>query len=106
MKTGDLTPPWRISVESSDTDTDFDLVQDWRFVVSLRRQLLFVDTNPTVTVDPVNKYQCVVEHAWSAGETDQAGVLKAEIVAVWPGAQEQTFPSEGRAKLTLYDGID
>lgn len=105
MKTGDLTPPWRISVESEDASTDFNLVQSWRFVVSLDRRELFADTNPDVVVGP-EQYQVVVGHAWVAGETSTAGVLKAEIVAVWPGGAEQTFPSEGRAKLRLYDGID
>lgn len=105
MKTGDLTPAWQIAIASLDPNTDLNDVVSWRFEVSLNRETLFVDPSPAVSVGP-NQYEAVVGHTWVAGETDTAGTLKAEIIAVWPGNKEQTFPSKGRAKLTLYDGIE
>src|ERR1051326_1398882 len=38
-----------------------------------------------------------VKKVWSAGDTDQVGVHRAQVVVTWPTAEPQTFPEDGSA---------
>jgi hypothetical protein len=106
IKTGDLEPPWQVAISDGAQAADLTTVESWRFVARQGSAVLFTDTNPTVVVDGTNTYEATVTHDWVAGETDVAGRVDAEIVAVWPGAREQTFPSSGRVQLTIEPSID
>jgi len=106
MKTGDLEPTWQIAV-TTDVETDLDLVSSWRIVASLNDVVLFTDTAPVVMVDPESTNSAVLEHTWVAGETDDSGLVIAEVVAVWPNGNEQTFPSDNSyATLRLWPSLD
>lgn len=96
MKTGDLEPSWLIDIASGDTATDFADVLSWR-ITAVRDTTngpvtVFTDTTPNVIPGAV-AYQVTLEHDWADGETDVAGTLLADPVAVWPGGREQTFPT-------------
>jgi hypothetical protein len=107
MKTGDLEPPWRIAISDSDGQADLTGVVSWRLVVSLNNgDIAFTDNDPTVVVDPGSLFSASVTHTWVDGQTDAAGVLRAEVVATWPGDREQTFPSSGLATLRLETSLD
>ena len=106
MKTGDLEPPWIVDISDTGTQANLNSVVSWRFVASVNGTVVFTDTAPTVTVDPVNTYKAAVKHTWSTGQTAIVGIYKAEIVAVWPSSREQTFPGLGTAVLTVETGID
>jgi hypothetical protein len=105
MKTGDLEPPWRIAIGDSDHDADLTGVESWRFVASIGPAIIFTDEDPAITVGD-DVWTATLEHVWVDGETDTRGTAKAEIVAVWPGGREQTFPSAGTATLTIEPSID
>lgn len=105
MKTGDLEPPWRIAISDGDETADLSDVVSWRFVAALGETVVFTDTAPVVTIG-ANPWQATVKHSWVDGETDAAGRMCAEIVAVWPGGREQTFPSMDRAHIDIQEGLD
>jgi hypothetical protein len=107
VKTGDLEPAWVIDVADGDGLADLGDVVSWRF--DAHRQTtngnvtVFSDTSPGVQA---TGSAAVLTHEWVAGETDVAGVLHAECVAVWPDGREQSFPSEGYARLVLEPSTD
>jgi len=107
MKTGDLEPPWRVAISDSDETANLTGVSSWRFVARRGTTVVFTDTSPTVTVG-ANVWTATVKHTWVLGETTTAGLLEAEIVAVWPGGREQTFPSAGEPlpSILIAPGID
>lgn len=106
MKTGDLEPPWIVDVSDAGAQADLNTVASWRFVATLNGVTVFTDTSPDVTVDPTHTYKAAVSHDWVLGETANDGVLRADLVAVWPGGREQTFPGEGHATLRLEPSYD
>lgn len=106
MKTGDLEPPWIIDISDTGTRGDLNAVSSWRFVAKLNGVVVFTDTDPDITVDPTTSYSAAVAHTWVDGQTDAPGTLRAEVVAVWPGGREQTFPGEGHAIMKLEAGLD
>lgn len=106
MKTGDLEPAWLIDIASTDHTADLSGVASWEFIAWRETvdgpDVIFTDTSPTVTPTPGALYQGVASHTWVAGETaGPEGMLHAIVVAKWPGGDEQTFPSEGDARLLL-----
>lgn len=107
MKTGDLEPAWVIDVSDGDGLADLGDVVSWRFVAHRETLngpvVVFTDTSPGIAADGPT---AALTHEWVEGETDTAGVLHGEIVAVWPDGREQTFPSEGYARLVLEPSTD
>ncbi|MEV6413831.1 hypothetical protein [Kribbella sp. NPDC051718] len=106
MKTGDLEPPWIVDISDAGAQADLNTVQDWRFVASLNNVVVFTDTDPDVVVDTTHTYKAAITHSWVSGETANDGTLRAEVVAVWPGGREQTFPGEGHATLRIEPSYD
>ena len=43
----------------------------------------------------------VVEYAWRAGDTDDAGVYDAEFEVTLPGSEIITVPNDGHMKVTI-----
>lgn len=105
MKTGDLEPPWIIDISDDGNRADLNGVGSWRFVGSLNGVVVFTDVDPTVTVDPASTYQAAVEHTWVAGESDDPGTMRGEVVAIWPNGREQTFPGRGQAVIEIEAGL-
>lgn len=105
MNTGDLEPAWAVSVSDLDGAADFADVSGWRFVAYRKTSngnvVVFTDTAPTVV--SATGPDAVLRHVWNDGETDVAGVLHAEVVAVWPDGREQTFAG---ATITIKPSID
>ena len=108
MKQGDLEPDLIIDIADPTGAADLNAVVSWRLVARLRgaSSPLFVDTDPTVTVDPEDSSKAVVSHSWVAGETDTLGVVLVEVEAMWPGDRPQTFPSNGHEQLRIGDDLD
>lgn len=104
MKTGDLEPAWAVEVSDLDGVADFGDVTSWRFTAYRQTGngpvVVFTDNNPSKVVAGSS---AVVTHLWVAGETDVAGVLHADVVAVWPDDREQTFSG---ARLPIEPSAD
>lgn len=101
MKTGDLEPPWIIDISDDGNQANLNGVVSWRFVGSLNGVVVFTDTGPAHVVDPLVTYRAAVSHTWVAGETDDPGTMRGEIIAVWPSGREQTFPGRGQAVIEI-----
>lgn len=101
MKTGDLEPPWIVDVSDAEAGGDLNDVVSWKFVASLNDTVVFTDTAPTFTIDPGSTAAGSIKHVWVAGETDNPGLLRGEIIAVWPGGREQTFPGLGQLSIRI-----
>jgi hypothetical protein len=101
MKTGDLEPSWIVDISDASAAGDLSDVESWKFVASLDGTVVFTDTSPTFTIDPDDSSKGTIEHEWVSGETDNAGLLQGEIIAVWPGSREQTFPGLGQLTMRI-----
>lgn len=101
MKTGDLEPKWIIDVSDDGVQADLNGVSSWRFVGWLNGVVVFTDNSPADTVDPIVTYRAALSHTWVAGETDDPGTMRGEVIAVWPGGREQTFPGRGQAVIEI-----
>lgn len=106
MKTGDLEPSWIVDISDAAAGADLSGVESWKFVASLNDDIVFTDTSPDFTIDPDDSSKGTVEHEWVAGQTDNAGLLRGEIIAVWPGDREQTFPGSGHLSIRIEPGLD
>lgn len=105
-KKGDLEPDLVIDLVASPETTDLTLVDSWRIVGRLRdTETLLIDSEPTVVVDPTDKWTAVVTHSWSTSETAEAGLLLVELEATWPGDRKQTFPTAGYIQVRIDDDL-
>lgn len=109
-KRGDLEPPLVIDIEDGRQLADFTTVVSWRVIGRMRDTptvILFDDTNPGRTVDPVNKWKATVTHVWSTGDTAVAGVMQIEVEVKWPGTplRSQTFPNGGYQTVVIDDDL-
>jgi hypothetical protein len=95
VKRGDLEPKLIIDISDPTETADLTGVVSWRVIGRMQgaSSTLFVDTAPTVVVDPVNKWKAAVSHTWATVEVATAGLLLLEVEAMWPGSRPQTFPS-------------
>jgi len=64
---------------------------------------LIVDADATIVGDSTNG---VVEYQWVEADTDDPGEYAAEWVVDWALAGEQTWPSDGYAKIEIVGGVD
>lgn len=108
MKTGDLEPAWIIDIASADTTANLSGVSSWQIVAwreTTNGQALAFTGVPVVTPVPGALYRAAAVHDWVTGETDAEGDLHAVVIAVWPSGDEQSFPSEGSARITIESRI-
>lgn len=99
MKLHDLEPD--LTLYAEDAGSDLNQVGSWRVIATMLGVSVFVDTSPTVTVDPTDHSKATIVHAWVAGETATAGDLKVEAEGMWPGARPQTFPASGSVTVRI-----
>lgn len=102
MKTGDLEPPLQMSL--SGVSGDLNAVEGWRIVGRQGGEILFTDEDPTASIQSATL--AIVSHSWGVGETDVPGPIEVEVVAIWPGGREQTFPPQGFSKVWIFESID
>lgn len=101
MKQHDLEPDLTLYAEDAAGLADFTQVVSWRVLATMLGQSVFIDTAPTVTVDPTNHAKATVVHTWVTGETATVGDLKAEVEAMWPNSRPQTFPASGSVTVRI-----
>jgi len=101
MKQHDLEPALTLYAEDVAGLTNLNLVASWRVLATRLGVSVFIDTSPTVTVDPVNHSKATIVHTWVAGETATAGDLKVEAEAMWPNGRPQTFPASGSVTVRI-----
>lgn len=91
LKQGDLEPD--IDVELADSDgAAIDLgAAD---TVEMRA-LTPTGTTWQRAMTIVSSSGGVVRYTWQAGDTDDAGVYRGEVVITWTGGEVQTFPADG-----------
>lgn len=108
LKVGDTRPPLRATLIGADkqplnlTDTDIKfrmkpLVPGHGSEVPLKAaQLDYIDPDdPGSGTDPTLGR---VRYEWDAGDTDAAGVHRAEFVVVWGDGTVGTFPNGGSGR--------
>jgi hypothetical protein len=104
VKTGDLEPAWIIDIASADTTANLSGVSSWELVAwreTVNGQVSAFTGVPVVTPVPGALYRAAAVYDWAAGQTDTEGDLHAVVVAHWPSGDEQSFPSEGSARITI-----
>lgn len=102
MKSGDLEPPLEAKVSGS--RGDLNTVNSWRVVGRQGGEVLFTDLTPEK--DILSPTSAVIRHIWEDGQTDVLGPIEIDVVAVWPGNREQTFPPQGFSKVWIFESID
>lgn len=101
MKQHDLEPDLTLYAEDAGGGADLTQVVSWRVIATMAGEQVFVDTSPAVTVDPANHTKATIVHTWAVGETTNAGDLKVEAEAMWPGNRPQTFPASGAVTVRI-----
>lgn len=99
MKTGDLRPYLQVKIFNPD-GTPRDLTEDIvTFNMKDAAGVLVINDG---AVTPVLASQGVMEYRWEAGETDDAGVFRGEMVI----NGIDTYPKEGYITIQFTEDLD
>jgi hypothetical protein len=87
---GDLEPDMQLNI------TVNSVAKDISAAVSYQLRWRKPDgTVELVALDAVDLTTGRVKRVWEAGDTDQVGIHRGQVVVTWTGTEPQTFPSDG-----------
>lgn len=99
MKTGDLRPYLQVKIFKPD-GTPRDVTEDiLEFDMKNASGNLVING---AAMTKVNAAQGIVEYRWAEGETDEAGICRAEVVI----NGVDTFPKEGYITVEFTEDLD
>lgn len=102
IKRGDRRPTWRVNLTANGVPVDLTGALAVRFTMDTAAGGASIVRQPMTVVNAVNG---LVEYAWAAGETNNAGNYNAEVEVEWTVGVFTTFPSKGYFLISIYEDL-
>ena len=101
IKRNDTRPAIRVTLSTAPTD----VITSVTFKMADKAGTSIVSAAGTIVSQPSATAGGVVEYAWLAADTDQAGRMRGEMQVTFDDARVETYPNKGFIDIEITEDI-
>jgi len=106
LKRNDLSPALKYQCQDED-NSPVDITQnnEVRFIMESLQGNIIVEDDTSGSVTVVDSSEGIVKYEWQEGDTEKAGIFKAEWEVEYSDGKPETFPNYGKLIILIEEDL-